>query len=112
LSHGSYGFPRVAGIILSRCRRQVCFEIVHPVLEINDPLEELLVHPVLPLHQGADKIADRVPGLYVRVLRIFLAQLVPGILPDRAPGCPGLADAQITEPGPALREPRTVLWLF
>jgi len=80
------------------------FEIIHPVLEIDNSFEEFLVHPVLPLHQGADKIAKCCLGLHVRDLGIAFVQIILGQFTDPPDRHTGGIKGKAAEPGPALHE--------
>jgi hypothetical protein len=62
----------------------VLFKIFNMVCEIVDLGKDLLVHPVLPFHYGADKITGYYLELHVRDPGILLKKIKPGPAPSCA----------------------------
>ena len=60
------------------------FEILNPVCEIIELVEDLFVHPVLPLHKGADKVACGCLEFHVRHLGIPAIDVRLGLATERS----------------------------
>ena len=71
----------------------VLFEVFEPVAKVVDPVEDLLVHPVLPLHKRADQVTGRSLELHVRDLGILPEDLSLRLSPEYALWCRRPPDA-------------------